>query len=76
MLWLIPLKELKARIETVDLWSESTNDDRCDNCRYYRELSEGIAYCIHREVDMVVGAPWWCKLWAPDKATEAARRGG
>jgi len=57
LLWLIPLKELKARIETVDLWSESTNDDRCDNCRYYRELSEGIAYCIHREVDMVVGAP-------------------
>jgi hypothetical protein len=39
-------------------------------------LREGIGYCIHREVDMVVGGPWWCKLWAPDKATEAARQAG
>ena len=30
------LSELKARAEHVDLWSFSTNDDRCDNCRYYK----------------------------------------
>jgi hypothetical protein len=65
--------ELKARIEAVDLWSYSTNDDRCDNCRFYKVLKEGIGYCAHRDVDMVVGGPWWCKLWAPDRATAAAR---
>jgi hypothetical protein len=68
--------ELTARIERADLWPESTNDDRCDNCRYYRELREGIGYCAHRDVDMVVGGPWWCSLWAPDQATEAARKTG
>jgi hypothetical protein len=68
--------ELTKRVEEVDLWPESTNDDRCDNCRYYRELREGIGYCAQREVDMVVGGPWWCKLWAPDEKTAAARGGG
>jgi hypothetical protein len=56
------------------LWSYSTNDDRCDNCRFYQAIKEGIGYCAHREVDMVVGADWWCKLWAPDRTTAAARQ--
>ena len=68
------VEELTKRVEDADLWSESTNDDRCDNCRYYRELREGIGYCAHREVDMVVGGTWWCKFWAPNKETEAARQ--
>jgi hypothetical protein len=65
--------DLKKRVEDVDLWPESTNEDQCDNCRYYQELREGIGYCGHREVDMVVGAQWWCKLWAPNRETAAAR---
>ena len=68
------VKELQARAEQVDLWSYSTNEDQCDNCRFYRPMKEGIGYCAHREVDMVVGAVWWCKLWAPDQKTEAARK--
>ena len=69
------VEELKARVESADLWPESTNDDHCDNCRYYSELREGIGYCAHREVEMVVGGPWWCKFWAPNRATIDARRG-
>ena len=65
--------ELKARVEQADLWPESTNDDRCDNCRYYQELREGIGYCAQRQVDMVVGGPWWCQFWAPNRATAEAR---
>ena len=68
------IEELKARIEQVDLWPESTNDDQCDNCRFFKPLREGIGYCIHKDVDMVVGGPWWCKLWAADRATAAARQ--
>ena len=68
------IPELKARAEKVDLWSYSTNEDRCDNCKFYKLIKEGIGYCAHREVDMVVGAPWWCKLWEPDAATAAARQ--
>jgi hypothetical protein len=68
--------ELKKRVEDADLWPESTNADRCDNCRYYIELREGIGYCAHRQLDMVVGSPWWCKLWAPNRATAAERSGG
>lgn len=65
--------ELKKRVEDIDLWSYSTNEDRCDNCKFYKIIKEGIGYCAHREVDMVVGAPWWCKLWQADAATAAAR---
>jgi hypothetical protein len=67
-------KDLKVRVETVDLWPESTNDDRCENCRFYQELRSGIGYCSHREVDLVVGAPWWCSLWAPNRQTAASRQ--
>jgi hypothetical protein len=66
--------ELKSRVENTDLWPYSTNEDRCDNCRYYRLLREGIGYCAHRDVDMVVGGPWWCKLWVPDEKTERERQ--
>ena len=68
------LSELKTRVENVDLWAYSTNDDRCDNCKYYKSIKEDIGYCAHSDVDMVVGGPWWCKLWEPDKATEEARK--
>ena len=70
------LKELTERMVNVDLWSESTNEDRCDNCKFYKMMGDadrGIGYCAHRDVDMVVGAAWWCKLWAPDRATEQQR---
>jgi hypothetical protein len=69
------LSELKTRAEAIDLYNYSTNNDRCDNCKFYKVMREGIGYCAHREVDMVVGGPWWCKLWEPDKATEAERAG-
>ena len=69
------IEELKARAAEADLWPESTNDDRCGNCRYYSELKEGIGYCAHRQVDMVVGDPWWCQFWAPNRATAEARGG-
>ena len=65
--------ELAARVEKADLWPESTNDDRCDNCLFYKVIKDGIGYCAHRELDMIVGGPWWCKLWQPNKATAAAR---
>ncbi|MPZ48020.1 MAG: hypothetical protein GEU75_01685 [Dehalococcoidia bacterium] len=70
------VQELKVRVEQADLWPESTNDDHCDNCRFYMEIKEGIGYCAHRDVDMVVGAPWWCKLWAANRETVAAREAG
>jgi hypothetical protein len=73
------VKELKERAGNVELWPMSTNEDICGNCRFYRALFDdaerAIGYCAHREVDMVVGGPWWCKLWAPDRATEQARAG-
>ena len=66
--------ELKTRVEAADLWPESTNEDRCDNCRYYLELREGIGYCAHRQLDMVVGGPWWCKLWDRKRERPATKR--
>ena len=67
-------QDLKTRVEDADLWPESSNDDRCDDCKFYKELRGGIGDCAHKALDMVVGGPWWCKLWAPDQKTEAARR--
>ena len=34
------VQELKHRVENVDLWPESTNDDRCDNCKFYKVLGK------------------------------------
>jgi hypothetical protein len=70
------VQELKARAEQVDRWSYRTNDDRCDICRFDKAVKEGIGYGAHREVAMVVGAGWRCKLWAPDRATAARQAGG
>ena len=46
------LSELKTRVESIDLWPESTNDDRCDNCKYYKLIKEGMRTAsvrFHRE---------------------------
>ena len=51
--------DLKKRVEDADLWTESTNDGRCDNCPFYKELREGIGSCANKQLVMVVGAPWW-----------------
>jgi len=67
------VQELTVRAEKADLWSYTTDEDRCDNCRFYKLMKEGIGYCAHKELDMVVGGAWWCKLWEPDQATKAAR---
>lgn len=72
------LSELKARAEAIDLYNYSTNEDRCDNCKFYKMMGDaerGIGYCAHREVDMVVGGVWWCKLWEPDAKTAKERAG-
>jgi 4,5-DOPA dioxygenase extradiol len=37
-------EELKAWVDRADLWSESTNNDQCDNCRFYRVLREDKGY--------------------------------
>ena len=68
-----PIEDLRRRAEAVDLSYYSTNEDQCDNCRFYKEVAEKIGYCVHKDVDMVVGAVWWCKLWAP--AAGAGRQG-
>jgi len=36
-------------------------------------MNSMVGYRAHRQLDMVVGAAWWCKLWAPNRATAAAR---
>jgi len=56
--------ELKTRAEQAELSDVSTDQSVCGNCRFYAEMVEGIGYCSHRAVDMVVGEPWWCKFWA------------
>jgi len=70
------VKDLTQRMVNVDLWSESTNEDQCDNCKFYKVMGDadrGMGYCAHRDVDMVVGAKWWCKLWDPDAKTARER---
>ena len=35
------LSELKARAEAIDLYNYSTNEDRCDNCKFYKVDARG-----------------------------------
>ena len=40
-----------------------SDDQRCDNCRYYVGEFKKIAYCNHPKLDILVGADWWCQWW-------------
>ena len=63
--------ELKTRVEAADLWPESTNEDRCDNCRYYLEPYNDLSYCWHPKLRILVGGNWWCQWWEEIPADEA-----
>jgi hypothetical protein len=38
-------------------------DEKCQNCLFYLDTSEGISYCWHPKLRILVGAQWWCQWW-------------
>ena len=39
------------------------DDDRCATCLYYLEPDEGMAFCWHEKLQILVDAGWWCHYW-------------
>ena len=38
-------------------------EERCQNCLYYLNPDDKLAYCWHQKLRILVGADWWCQWW-------------
>jgi hypothetical protein len=45
------------------LRGKPSGDEKCQNCLYYLDASEGISYCWHPKIRLLAGAQWWCQWW-------------
>lgn len=52
--------EVQRLIKITALRSTPIEDDRCAGCMYYLDPSEGLAYCWHEKLGILVDADWWC----------------
>ena len=57
------MKELKHLAEDAVLRGQPSGEERCDNCMYYAEPDQKLAYCWHPKLRILVGGPWWCQWW-------------
>lgn len=57
--WLV----LKDLLERATLKGHPYGNEKCDNCRYYLNPDDGISYCWHPQLRILVGAEWWCQWW-------------
>ncbi len=55
--------QLRHLAEDAVLRGAPNGDERCDNCLYYIEPDEKLAYCWHPKLRILVGAAWWCQWW-------------
>jgi hypothetical protein len=55
--------ELRHLAQDAVLRGKPNGDERCDNCLFYLEPAEGISYCWHPKLRVLVGAQWWCQWW-------------
>jgi hypothetical protein len=58
--------ELRILSSNAGLKGRPSDDERCDNCRYYLEPTADISYCWHQKLRILVGAGWWCQWWDAD----------
>jgi hypothetical protein len=56
-------QELMHLAQDAVLRGKPSGDEKCQNCLYYLDTSEGISYCWHPKLRILVGAEWWCQWW-------------
>jgi hypothetical protein len=55
--------QLRHLAEDAVLRGVANGQERCDNCLYYIEPEQKLAYCWHPKLRILVGAEWWCQWW-------------
>jgi hypothetical protein len=55
--------QLRHLAEDAVLRGVPNGKERCDNCLYYIEPEQKLAYCWHPKLRILVGAAWWCQWW-------------
>ena len=55
--------QLKHLAEDAVLKGQPYGDERCDNCLYYLNPDDKLAYCWHPKLRILVGDQWWCQWW-------------
>ena len=56
-------QQLRHLSSDAVLRGKPNGDEKCANCLYYLDASEGISYCWHPKLRILVGAEWWCQWW-------------
>jgi hypothetical protein len=56
-------QELMHLAQDAVLRGKPSGDEKCQNCLFYLDTSEGISYCWHPKLRILVGADWWCQWW-------------
>jgi hypothetical protein len=50
--------------ENTGLRGVPEGEQRCGNCHFFADESQNLSYCWHDELEIIVGAAWWCDRWA------------
>lgn len=58
----LALEFMRIKDET-NLKGRPEGEQRCDNCHYYANPEQGISYCWHPKLEIMVGKQWWCDRW-------------
>ena len=57
------IREFKHLAEDAVLKGQPYGDEKCDNCLFYLNPDDKLAYCWHPKLRILVGAEWWCQWW-------------
>lgn len=55
--------ELQILASNAVLRGHPSDEERCDNCRYYLDETTDLSYCWHPKLRILVGGNWWCQWW-------------
>jgi hypothetical protein len=54
---------LRHLMEDATLRAQPYGEEKCQNCLYYMNPDDKIAYCWHSKLRILVGGEWWCQWW-------------
>jgi hypothetical protein len=55
--------EAQRIVRVTALRATPIEDDRCSGCLYYLDPDEGLSFCWHEKLGMLVDADWWCHFF-------------
>lgn len=60
---------LMHRAEDALLDHQPHEGEKCKDCKWYVGF-DGVAYCWHQKIRMLVGPDWWCQWFETEEESE------